>query len=70
MSKALGLPNGTIRAIIALAFSGTCLYLFVYGNVPADLMTLTAYIIGHYFGNQSALDQPKDTQLVRKPTSE
>ena len=50
-SEPLGLPEGSVRALIALAATAAVIYLFVTGQVvPDQLMTVTTLVIGYYFG--------------------
>lgn len=47
----LGLPRGSIRALIALLMAGTCAALAVAGRpVPGSLTSLLLAIVGFYFG--------------------
>lgn len=51
----LGLPDGSIRSILALAFSGATIYLWVTGSVvPVELLATTSLVVGNYFGYRSA----------------
>jgi hypothetical protein len=50
----LWLPKGSIRAITALAVTGTCWYLLLIGasgdRLPSALLSLALTIVGYYFG--------------------
>ena len=47
----LGLPKGSIRAVIALSLAGVSWYLAVRGrDVPAALLSLLLTVLGFYFG--------------------
>lgn len=51
----LGLPPGSVRAIMALSLIVTTLVLFVKdGAVPAELLTLDAAVAGVYYGAKLA----------------
>lgn len=50
-----GLPRGTVRGIIALAFTATIIYSFVTsGNVSTELVALAAPYLGFYFGTRAS----------------
>ena len=49
-SEPLGLPRGTVRALIAIAFVGASVFLFVTGKtVPVELLTLTGIVVTFYY---------------------
>lgn len=51
----LGLPPGSVRAIMALALIVTTLVLFVKdGAAPTELLTLDGAVAGVYFGAKLA----------------
>ena len=51
MSKPLGLPEGTVRGIIALMIIGGCLYGYlILGGLPVGLDVAFGYALGYYFG--------------------
>jgi hypothetical protein len=51
-----GLPNGTVRGIIALAFTAGTLYLWVSGQVvPEPLLALNGLVVGNYFGSRGSI---------------
>jgi len=46
-----GLPSGTIRGILALAFTAGTLYLWITGQtVPDALLAVNGLVVGNYFG--------------------
>jgi len=48
-----------VRAFIALSFTAVTLFMFASGqSVPTDLIAINSLVVGHYFGNRSALDKP------------
>ncbi len=51
-----GLPNGTVRGVIALAFTGVTLQQFIaLGHAPdVALLGITTLIVGNYFGTRAA----------------
>lgn len=54
LPEPLGLPRGSIRALVALAVSATCWWLiFRSASLPAALVSLVLAIIGYYFGLRS-----------------
>ena len=58
MSEPLGLPHGTVRAVIALAFTFVSLYLFATGQaVPESLLAVNTLIIGNYFGSRGVTNE-------------
>ena len=47
----LGLPKGSIRALVAISLAGTCwLMVLVSRDVPSYLLSLLLTVIGYYFG--------------------
>jgi len=55
MNEPLGLPRGSIRAILALiVISGTLLAHFLSGEVPDWLISAFGTAFGFYFGSRSA----------------
>jgi hypothetical protein len=47
----MGLPEGTVRAIIALiVVTGTLVYFIIYKNIPDVLGGFTIAILTYYFG--------------------
>ena len=57
----LGLPKGSIRALIALAMGGTCAALVLGGqDVPTALGSLLLTIIGFYFGFRTSVASLSD----------
>lgn len=52
--RALWLPPGSIRAIIALATTAAAIAtIFQLGYIPDTLMVLSGYSLGFYFGGRS-----------------
>lgn len=52
-----GLPAGTVRGLIAIAFSAVTLDLWVTGQVVPDaLLGVTTLIVGNYFGSRTAAE--------------
>ena len=50
-----GLPRGTVRGIIALAFTAVTLFLFGTGQAPdGNFLAITTLIIGNYFGARAS----------------
>jgi hypothetical protein len=59
----LGLPEGTIRAIIAVLVVGGCVaYLLIYKTLPESLVGIAGIVIGYYFGTRQgeAIGQAKE----------
>lgn len=51
VEKPLWMPKGSVRAIIALMFSGSVAYLGVAGKIQADRMVeIVMMILAFYFG--------------------
>ena len=47
----LGLPEGTIRAILALMILGATLaYWLIYKTMPTELLGVAGIVVGYYFG--------------------
>jgi len=54
----LGLPRGSVRAIIALTVIVGCLaYIVLYRDFPQALNALLGVVIGYYFGSRNANGQ-------------
>jgi hypothetical protein len=50
-NEPFGLPNGTVRGVIALAITAVSLYLFATAQaVPEALLAVNGLVIGNYFG--------------------
>lgn len=53
--KPLGLPEGSVRAIIAISLVGTLIYLAVTataGFESGDIKSMVAVAVGFYFGQK------------------
>ena len=70
--KGLNLPEGSIRAMLALMSVGSFIIVLVLGHDVAEMKdnydqvvtafgTLTGAIIGFYFGNRGSTPPPSDT---------
>jgi hypothetical protein len=67
----LGLPRGSIRALIALLLSATAwLLIFQSRALPLDLFTLILTIIGYYFGYRTKAKDAGDRYLDPESVSE
>ena len=55
-NQPLGLPKGSVRAIIALVAIATACYLALMGmtDIPEWLNTILSVIVGFYFGQKVA----------------
>ena len=66
-----GLPTGTVRGILALALTGSTIYLFVTGQpVPDPLLAINALVVGNYFGSratESATKAAVEAETVQPP---
>ena len=61
----LGLPEGTVRALIALVvISGTIIYFIVYKTMSSELLTISSLIIGYYFGQRNGETVGKAKQVI------
>lgn len=50
----LGLPEGSVRSILALALTAATIYLWVTAMVvPVELLAITGLVVGNYFGSRS-----------------
>lgn len=49
-----GLPNGTVRGLLAIIFTIATVYLWVTGSpVPTELLVINSLVVGNYFGSRS-----------------
>ena len=56
-TEPFGLPPGTVRGILALAFTVVSLYLFATAQVvPEALLAVNTLIVGNYFGTRNAVE--------------
>lgn len=54
MNNPLNMPEGSVRAIIALVIIGSSMiYIFVYRDMPEGLGGLCSLIVGFYFWSRS-----------------
>lgn len=54
----LGLPKGSVRALIALIVVGGSLgFYLTHGDLPQSLLGILGVIIGYYFGSRAANGQ-------------
>ena len=67
--RGLGLPRGSVRSMLALLIVGSTINFFLFGSQVADdsfdqvvaaLGTLSASVIGFYFGGRTATPAPKE----------
>lgn len=57
MDNPLGLPKGSIRAILAIMLSATACFMGISAGayeMPEWLMTILTAVVAFYFGNRSA----------------
>lgn len=55
MKEPLGLPAGSVRALMSLAFVGVTVYLFgIQAAVPTELLTLLGVVLTFYFTSRTA----------------
>ena len=69
--RALNLPRGSVRAVLALLVVGTLMNVLVFGGpafgsedfdkILAALVGLTGSVIGFYFGGRSAAPAPQES---------
>ena len=73
--KGLNLPEGSIRAMLALMSVGSFIIVLVLGHGVTEMKdnfdqvitafgTLTGAIIGFYFGNRGSTPSPSDTRQI------
>jgi uncharacterized membrane protein AbrB (regulator of aidB expression) len=68
MNEPFGLPTGTVRGVIALAFTVVSLYLFATGQpVPEALLAVNTLIVGNYFGARSTASAVAALQAPTEP---
>lgn len=55
-----GLPQGTVRGLIALAFTGAFIYLGIVGEIAVEtLIGIGGPAVGYYFAQRSAENAAK-----------
>ena len=60
----LGLPEGSVRALIAIVLVGTCAFLWGTSQVvPAELLTLTGIAMTFYFMSRREQAVPAQPEL-------
>jgi hypothetical protein len=69
MASPLNLPDGSVRAILALAFTGVTIFLWGTGaTVPEALLGITGLVVGNYFGSRGlAPASPPAPEIVEAP---
>jgi hypothetical protein len=68
MSGPLNLPDGSVRAILALAFTGVTIYLWGTGSiVPPELLGITGLVVGNYFGSRGSTPAAEAPEVVDAP---
>lgn len=51
----LGLPRGSVRAVISLAVIGVALAKwYLDGDIPSELLAIVGTVIGFYFGGRQS----------------
>lgn len=61
-NEPLGLPHGSVRAILALLIVlATIAYMFVRGTPSTEMMTLSAMVVTWYFVKRDG-DEPAPTE--------
>lgn len=68
----LGLPDGSVRSLIALLFSGVTGYLWATGGiVPTELLVLTTGFVSYYLGSRGSgvtnISAPDANVTLEKP---
>jgi hypothetical protein len=68
-SLPLGLPDGSVRSILALARTGCTIYLWVTGMVvPPELLAVNSLVVGNYFGSRTTQANPSpEPEVVDAP---
>ena len=67
-TEPLGLPHGSIRAILTLAFTGTVIFMWVTQiPVPEVLIGVNALVIGNYFGARGSAPIPEPVEKIEAP---
>lgn len=65
-SEPLGLPRGSVRAILALMVTGVTLYITAStGQIPTDLGLIATTIVGWYFGTRAT--ETAGTETTENP---
>jgi len=54
-NEPLGLPKGSIRAIIAISIVGAAIYKLVIGDIdPEQFLLISSVVTGFYFASKSS----------------
>ena len=63
-NEPFGLPNGTVRGVIAIGFTAVTLYLYATGQaVDQTLLGISTLIIGNYFGTRGSVETVRVEQV-------
>ncbi len=58
--KPLGLPKGSVRALLALGIAFSAIYVYITKDaIPEGLITLAGAVIAFYFGTKSGSEKPE-----------
>ena len=68
-SEPLGLPRGTVRALVTIAFVAVTLFMFATVKVvPVELLLMTGVVVTFYFATRAV--EPPAEPRVEKPLYE
>jgi hypothetical protein len=68
MKEPLSLPHGSIRAVLAVALTGTCCFLWATGQaLPGELLALASGVVGFYFASRQGEVAPEALPAIYIP---
>jgi hypothetical protein len=63
-TKPIGLPDGSVRAILTLAIVGSSIVMAFMDKVPVEVLALLGVVVNDYFGQRKAAND-RDAQNAK-----